>query len=583
MSDVTGNVKVVGHPPLGASDHIIIVADIPLDLFREAPTKRTVWRYARADWDRLRNHFRTLDWDTAFTDSPDDSCKNITDLIIGGMKRFIPSRTLVSRPSDPAWWTPECTSAVNHKKKAWKHAADDKSPLSRKSAEAAAQQCTQQLRRAEAAHYQSLSRKLSQGGMTDKEWWSTIKKAGGQGRNTAFPTLVGSDGTEFVSNIEKAECLARYFSAKCSLSNDFSGDSSFPETEQKTTETLSRIHIRQDAVRRELQRLDPAKATGPDGIPARVLKACAVELSVPLARLYSFCLRERTQPAIWKIARIVPVHKKKSKSSPANYRPISLLCIISKVMEGLVNRQVTNFLERHNILSSSQYGFRAGMGTADLLARFHHEWMSTASSGGAVHALAIDIAGAFDRVSHKGVLFKASACGLGGELLGWMTDYLAERRLCVAVGGRESSIHPVTAGVPQGSLLGPTLFLLYVNDCEDCIQSETGLGVYADDTTLHQCTGPNDDTEETSAQLQTAVDSVAAWGASWKISFEPSKSQALSISYRRPPHALDPIQFSGTEVKEEAEIKLLGVTFDNKLTYSAAMDEQRCIKPLFVQ
>ena len=130
------------------------------------------------------------------------------------------------------------------------------------------------------------------------------------------------------------------------------------------------------------KKLSTGKATGPDEISARVLKECAAELAAPLTRLFSKCLRHGVQHSQCKIAHVVPVCKKSSHSKPNNYRPVSLLSIISKVMESIVNRQLTNHLDRHHLLSTRQYGFRRGLGTADLLTALQHEWAQASGSGG---------------------------------------------------------------------------------------------------------------------------------------------------------------------------------------------------------
>ena len=195
--------------------------------------------------------------------------------------------------------------------------------------------------------------------------------------------------------------------------------------------------------------------------------------------------RQGRQPDLWKIASVVPVFKKKSKSNVRNYRPISLLPILSKVMETLVNRAVTNFLERNSILSSNQYGFRRGMSTQDILTLLSHRWHTTSARGGSTRVLAVDVAGAFDKVSHPGLLHKASRYGLSGALLAWLQDYLCDRRLQTTINGFTSSLYPISAGVPQGSILGPTLYLLYTNDAEDHLPAGVELAAYADDTTLY--------------------------------------------------------------------------------------------------
>ena len=134
---------------------------------------------------------------------------------------------------------------------------------------------------------------------------------------------------------------------------------------------------------------------------------CQRRIISPLSRLFSLCYAKGRQPALWKTARVVPIHKKKSKAQPNNYRPISLLSSIPKVMEAIVNRTIVNLLEKEDLLSAHQFGFHRKLGTSDLLTLLQHELSSAFASHGAVYAIAIDIAGAFDKVAHRGVLAKA--------------------------------------------------------------------------------------------------------------------------------------------------------------------------------
>ena len=154
-------------------------------------------------------------------------------------------------------------------------------------------------------------------------------------------------------------------------------------------------------------------------------------------------------------------------------------------METIVNRGVTNFLERTSILSPCQFGCHGGLSTADRLAKLHNEWSKSLACGGAVHALAIDIAGTFDKVSHPGVLHKAKCYGMSGPLLTWLRSYLENRQIKAVVRGQSSTPHIIRAGVPQVSILRRTLVLLYVNDCQDILPPGIGLGTYADDPILY--------------------------------------------------------------------------------------------------
>ena len=183
--------------------------------------------------------------------------------------------------------------------------------------------------------------------------------------------------------------------------------------------------------------------------------------------------------------------------------------------------------------------------------------------------LAIDIAGAFDNVSHPGVLHKAKRSGIRGPLLTWLRSYLENRQFKAVVGGQLSIPHDIRSGVDQGSILGPTLFLLYVNDCQDILPPGIGLVTYADVTTLCQSISTSTDIPDASEALQQATDAIFHWGSTWRIAFEPTKSQALQIDHNRPPSSLPVIPFNVFDVPEADQVKLLGVVFDRHLRFTA--------------
>ena len=230
-----------------------------------------------------------------------------------------------------------------------------------------------------------------------------------------------------------------------------------------------------------------------------------------------------------KVASVVPVFKKPPKSNPCHCRTVSLLPILSKAMESVVNHQLVAYLERYHLLPDSQYGFRQGHGTADVLTALQNEWTRTVASGGCVPIVAVDIAGAFDRVSHCGLIHKVQQAGVRGSLLAWLQNYLIARHLQVIIGCRISDQYPISAGVPQGSVLGPTLFTLYDADIDSCLVSDTRLSSFADDTTVYALASRTDLPDKVAA-LQQSLDQLHAWGRKWHIRFEPAKSQHLVLS-----------------------------------------------------
>ena len=556
--------------PIGRSDHAVILSDFTGVLpTHEAAVQRTVWRYEKADWNRLRSFFRQVDWSTVITPNPETSCEHVTAAIMKAVSQFVPSKTLTVKSTDPKWWTPECAAAMKEKDKRWrtwrKHPHDFalKHEFTRSVNNAIAV-----LARSRVSKENSLRHSLSNGSLKEKEWWTKLKCACGEGRNTDIPLLVDSEGCERATSYEKAEAFARFFSHKCSVQGRDLTTMDLPDTAFADAPALTTVHFRPDAVHRLLARLDASKATGPDGISARVLKECARELAKPLCQLFALCFQHGVQPQMWKTANVVPIHKRSSRSALRNYRPVSLLSIISKIMESVINRQLMNHLERYKLLTPHQFGFRRRLGTSDALQALHHAWITAVGRGGAARILAVDIAGAFDRVSHAGLLHKVRHLGIGGPLHTWLSSYLGGRSIQCLVGGQTSSLYTISAGVPQGSILGPTLFLIYVNDASETLSPGAHLEAYADDTTLYSLISLDTSPADAALSLQTSVDRLHQWGRRWRISFEPSKSQAMTATLRRTPINLPRIFFGGTPVLEEKALSLLGVTFDSKLSFS---------------
>ena len=210
-------------------------------------------------------------------------------------------------------------------------------------------------------------------------------------------------------------------------------------------------------VKKVITNLDSSKASRLDCIPVVVLKNCEPELSYILSELFNECLKDCFPE--------FPVFKNVGESSTAkNYRPVSLLSVVSKVFEKLVNNRIVDHLENCGLFSDFQYGFRSSRSTADLLTVVSDRIARGFNRSGSTRAVALDISKAFDRVWHAGFLHKLKSYGISGQIFGLISSFLSNRQLRVVLDGKSAQEYPANAGVPQGSILGPTLFLLYIND-----------------------------------------------------------------------------------------------------------------------
>ena len=297
-----------------------------------------------------------------------------------------------------------------------------------------------------------------------------------------------------------------------------------------------------------------------------VLKNCEPELSYILARLFKKCLKE----CCWKVSLVVPVFKNVGERSTAkNYHPVSLLSVVSKVFEKLVNNRIVDHLEICGLFSDFQYGFRSFQSTADLLKVVSDRTARAFNRSAATQAVALDISKAFDRFWHAGLLHKLKSYGISGQIFGLSSSFLSNRWLRVVLDRKSSQEYPVNAGVPQGSILGPTLLLLYINDLPDDVICN--IAIYADGTTLYsKCNQASDLWQrlELASELESDLRDTVDWGRKWLVDFSAGKTQLALLDQFKNTGAVD-VKMDGFALEEKISFKILGLTFSSKLDWGS--------------
>ena len=225
------------------------------------------------------------------------------------------------------------------------------------------------------------------------------------------------------------------------------------------------------------------KAPGPDNIAPKLLKLISTDVLEPLSYIFNLSLSSGQVPQSLKIAKVIPLHKKGDKDKPGNYRPISLLSIFDKVLEKLMFSRLYSFIMQNDILYKYQFGFRKGFSTSLALIELLDTIYYHRDNHDFVIGMFFDLQKAFDTVDHTILLYKLENYGVRGIVLKWFHNYLSNRQQFVSIGNSKSDLHSVTYGVPQGSILGPLLFLLYINDIENSVHNAT-VKLFADDTNL---------------------------------------------------------------------------------------------------
>ena len=238
------------------------------------------------------------------------------------------------------------------------------------------------------------------------------------------------------------------------------------------------------SVLQELSKLRTNKATGLDGISAKLLRYSAYIIAPYLTKIFNLSLRCGSFPDIWKKGRVTPIFKSGDPTSSNNYRPITILPTLSKLLERIVHHQVYNYLQEHKLLASQQFGFRSKLSTTIALAHFTEQILDNLYHRKITGAVSIDLRKAFDTVDHTILLEKLKTIGFTSSVLDWFCSYLSNRTQVTVINSSMSQPKPVTVGVPQGSILGPLLFLIYINDLPECLTHCKSI-LYADDTLLY--------------------------------------------------------------------------------------------------
>ena len=308
-----------------------------------------------------------------------------------------------------------------------------------------------------------------------------------------------------------------------------------PQVQQqyKGKQPLTDVNITEEKVRKKLSGLKPSAAPGPDKVWARVLHSLADVLAEPLAYVYNKLLEEEAVPDIWKIASVCPVFKKGSKGDPGNYRPISLTCILCKIMEGVVRDAMVEFLLANKLICPSQHGFLPGRSTLTNLLEYLETLSRLIDEGHQVDVLYLDFRKAFDVVPKERLLAKMESIGVQVKVLAWVREWLTGRTQRVVLNGKESGLGDVKSGVVQGSTLGPTLFLIFINDISSAVRegeaaidmTSSILSLFADDTKWGRCV----DKEEDRQKFQQDIDRLGEWSQTWQLHFNTDKCKIMHL------------------------------------------------------
>lgn len=531
------------------------------------------YNYSQADWEGLRAHLQQAPLLSALQGSANINSvwRAWRGVFLDAVRHYIPLHTIVIRQKNKTWMNSYLHRLSRNKLRLFHRAQRTKVPEDWRSYKSFRNHCNAEFTRYKSLYYLDLQHKITQVDSGGHCWWKVVKQAARiTDQCPPIQELASPSGEIVTSDVAKANVLAAHFAKQCS-------DTSLPTRPTSSphpTTPLPADHpsfsfplVGPREVTQVLQSLSPHKSSGCPLITNRILRESAAVIADSLVYIYNLSLTSGVFPRDWKHATVCPVYKNRGEQSdPANYRPISLLPAVAKVLDKLQSRALCRYLVRNNLISDKQFGFLPRRSTTAQLVYLIDEWLRGLDEKKSVSVVFMDFYKAFDRVWHEGLLYKLRRCGLTPSAIAWLTSYISHRTMSVRVGHEFSESAALTAGVPQGSHLGPVLFLVFINDLPSCVPCQSTL--YADDALEYVIDTP---ANPGCVSLQESIDCTQQWADSWHGHFSAAKTEAMLIG--APVLADLNLTMDSNPVRQVKQHTHLGVILSSTLDWSNHVQE----------
>ena len=505
----------------GIGDHEAVYVESSMRPMKVKTPPRKVFQYKKADYDQMREDLR--DYQTDFTEQTKDSSANDTwtkfeEKLKELTNKHIPSKMLSGNKIKKPWMDRTVKAQLRKVKKLFAKQKQTGKARHRRQYLKTKSQAQKEERQAYWKYVENIielgDSDQEQQPSKQKRFFSFIKSLK---RDSSGIAPLRDQGKLHSDPADKANILNNQYQSQFTEEDK----TNIPQPEGEPSPTMPDINVTTEGIRKLLQKLNVNKATGPDMIPARILKELSEEIAPFLCTIYQKCLETGSIPDVWKTANVSAIFKKGEKFKASNYRPVSLTCISCKMFEHIILSNIMRHLDKHKLLTDCQHGFRRRRSCETQLLTLADELIKGLDRGRQLDLAILDFSKAFDRVPHERLLKKLDHYGIRGKTLEWIRAFLTNRTQKVTVEGVVSESIHVKSGVPQGSVLGPILFLVFINDLPASVQSSSRL--FADDCVVYREIRSDKDCQI----LQDDLQKLWEWEKLWGMSFHPEKCSIL--------------------------------------------------------
>jgi ribonuclease P/MRP protein subunit RPP40 len=543
--------EVVDLGKFSSSDHNLLWWTINIG-YKEEVKEIEKYDYKRMDIKGIQKELSKVEWDLELEGSVNESWVKFKSILQDLQGRFTPVIKLdtVTKSKKEIWLTYKAMKCIRKKHKVYRKYKDNKHPACIVTSRLANNEV-------KLAKY-NFEKKLAEKIKSDSKSFFAYVRSRSKAKVNVGP-IVDNSGEVLSSHEQMSEAFNKYFASV------FTGEKIgvSPTADQMyyglEVDKLKDITISEEVIMGKLDKLREDKAAGADELVPRFLCKIKKDISYPLGLLFGKVVNEGQVPDDWRDANVIPIFKTGNRGNVANYRPVSLTSQLCKVFESIIRDEMVSFLDKFKLIRNSQHGFRKGRSCLSNLLSFLDIVTDSLDRGITVDVVFLDLAKAFDKVPHRGLLEKLYKHGIDGKVKKLIENWLRNRRQRVCMQGKVSTWERVLSGVPQGSVLGPLLFIIFINDLDVGVWNN--ILKFADDTKLFG----NVENEGDRINMQGDLDSLVDWSGKWQMEFNVKKCKLMHLGgkNKRYEYKMGEINLEKVEVERD-----LGVVVTSDLKCS---------------